>query len=135
MIEKIMDIVREASRLMASPDKIKIMQKGGNENIVTSSDIAVQDFLRARLAELIPDSGFICEEGDIADVRHNRVWIIDPIDGTANYARGVDQCAICVGLCHEGSMEMSVVYLPRTDEMFSAVRGKGAWRNGERIHV
>ena len=135
MIERIMDIVREASRLMASPDKIKIMQKGGNENIVTSSDIAVQDFLRARLAELIPDSGFICEEGDIADVRHSRVWIIDPIDGTANYARGVDQCAICVGLCHEGRMEMSVVYLPRTGEMFSAVRGKGAWRNGERIHV
>ena len=120
---------------MASPDNIQIMQKGGNENIVTSADLAVQEFLRQRLSELLPESGFICEEGDIADVRHERVWIIDPIDGTANYARGVDQCAICVGLCHFGAMEMSVVYLPRTDEMFTARRGEGAWRNGERIHV
>lgn len=135
MIDRITDIVREASHLMASPENITVMQKGGNENIVTSSDIAVQDFLRERLSELLPDSGFICEEGDIADIRHSRVWIIDPIDGTANYARGVDQCAICVGLCHEGAMEMSVVYLPRTGEMFTARRGKGAWRNGSRIHV
>ena len=135
MIDKIIAIVRAASPLMASPDNIGIMQKGGNENIVTTADLAVQDYLRQQLSELLPGSGFICEEGDIADVGHEWVWIIDPIDGTANYARGVDQCAICVGLCHDGAMEMSVVYLPRTDEMFSAWRGKGAWRNGQRIHV
>ena len=135
MFDKITEIVKEAASLMTAADNLEIMEKGGCENIVTSADIAVQDFLRSRLSALLPDSGFICEEGDIADIRHSRVWVIDPIDGTANYARGVDQCAICVGLCDNGVMEMSVVFLPRTGEMFQAQRGKGAWRNGSRIHV
>lgn len=135
MFDKITEIVKEAASLMTAADNLEIMEKGGCENIVTSADIAVQDFLRSRLSALLPDSGFICEEGDIADIRHSRVWVIDPIDGTANYARGVDQCAICVGLCDNGIMEMSVVFLPRTGEMFQAQRGKGAWRNGSRIHV
>lgn len=135
MIEKIKEIVREAAQLMAAPDQIKVMQKGGCENIVTSSDIAVQDFLRERLAALVPDCGFVCEEGDVADIKHRLVWVIDPIDGTANYARGVDQCAICVGLCEDGKVIASVVYMPRTDEMFHAVRGSGAWLNGSPIHV
>ena len=98
MIDKITEIVKEAASLMTAADNLEIMEKGGCENIVTSADIAVQDFLRTRLSALLPDSGFICEEGDIADIKHSRVWIIDPIDGTANYARGVVQCAICVGL-------------------------------------
>lgn len=135
MIDDVINIIREASMLMVSPDELRITQKDGYANIVTSADIAVQEFLRSRLAMLIPDAGFVCEEGDIADISHNRVWIIDPIDGTANYARGADQCAICAGLCSAGAMELSVVYLPRTGEMFHAEHGKGAWRNGAPIHV
>lgn len=135
MIERVIGIVREAASLMLQPEQIEIKQKGGYENIVTSADIAVQDFLQTRLSELLPGSGFICEEGDIADASHEYVWIIDPIDGTANYARGVDQCAICVGLYSKGAMLMSVVFLPRTGEMFHAEQGKGAWLNGRRIHV
>ena len=135
MINDVIGIVREAAQHMASVDKIEIAQKGGYANIVTTSDLAVQDFLRSRLATLLPDCGFICEEGDVADISHRDVWIVDPIDGTANYARGVDQCAICVGLCHDGEMQMGVVYIPRTDEMFYAEKGKGAWRNGKQIHV
>lgn len=135
MIDKIKEIVREAAKFMVAPDQIRIMQKGGRENIVTSSDLAVQDFLIERLEHLIPDCGFLCEEKDVADTCHSHIWIIDPIDGTANYSRGVDQCAICVGLWEEGTMSKSVIYLPRTEEMFYAEKGKGAWRNGARIHV
>lgn len=135
MINDVIRIVREAAQYIMPADKIEITQKDGYENIVTTSDLAVQDFLRSRLSTLIPDCGFICEEGDIADISHSDVWIVDPIDGTANYARGVDQCAICVGLCHDGEMQIGVVYIPRTDEMFYAERGKGAWRNGQQIHV
>ena len=96
--EQLTGIVREASRLMVS-DGFEIEQKGGCENIVTSSDVAVQNFLCERLLQLMPVSGFLCEEKDINDTRHEYTWIIDPIDGTANYSRGIDQCAICVGLC------------------------------------
>lgn len=133
-IEQLIDIVRDASHLMVT-DGFDIMQKGGCENIVTSSDVAVQNFLCDKLSELMPDSGFLCEEKDINDVEHEYTWIIDPIDGTANYSRGIDQCAICVGLKHVEEMLMGVVYIPRTNELFHAEKSKGAYLNGIRIHV
>ena len=132
-ITELINIIREASKLMLND--FEISQKDGFSNIVTSSDIAVQEFLCERLAQLLPGSGFICEEEDINDATHEYTWIIDPIDGTANYSRGIGQCAICVGLRHNDHMEMSVVYLPRTNELFHAERGKGAFLNGKPIHV
>ena len=131
---KLIDIVREASKLMLS-DTFEISQKEGFANIVTSSDVAVQEFLRDRLSALVPGCGFLCEEEDKHDLNHEYIWIIDPIDGTANYSRGIDQCAICVGLKHWNDIIESVVYLPRTEELFSAIKGKGAYRNGKQIHV
>ena len=80
MIERIKDIVREASKLMVA-DGFEINQKEGYANIVTSSDVAVQDFLKEHLAELLPGSGFLCEEEDMHDLTNEYTWIIDPIDG------------------------------------------------------
>lgn len=111
------------------------IQKGGYANIVTSLDMAVQSALKERLAELLPGSGFLCEEEDRHDLCHEYVWVIDPIDGTANFSRGVEQCAVSVGLHHNGRMEMGVVCSPFTGETFAAVRGQGATRNGEPISV
>lgn len=133
-IEQLSNIVREASGLMKTSSFV-ITQKEGYSNIVTSSDVAVQEFLRERLTIALPGCGFLCEEEDRHDLNHEYTWIIDPIDGTANYSRGIDQCAICVGLKHHDCMEMAVVYLPWTQEMFTAEKGKGAFRNGEPIHV
>lgn len=133
-IEQLADIVRDASGLMVT-DGFEIEQKGGCANIVTTSDVAIQNFLCDKLKERMPESGFLCEEKDIHDTRHEYTWIIDPIDGTANYSRGIDQCAICVGLKQGDEMQMGVVYLPRTHELFHAEKGKGAYLNGTRIHV
>lgn len=126
MLDSLVKIVLEASSLMQTEGFI-ITQKQGAANIVTSSDIAVQHFLCQQLSKLLPGCGFICEEEDTHDVQHEYLWIIDPIDGTANYARGIRECAICVGLWHNQVMELSAVYLPRTDELFTAKRGAGAF--------
>ena len=134
MISRLTDIIREASRLMLT-DTFQISQKEGFANIVTSSDLAVQEFLKRELAALLPGSGFLCEEEDRHTLDHEYTWIIDPIDGTANYSRGIDQCAICVGLKHNDDMELSAVFLPRTEELFTAVRHQGAFLNGRPIHV
>ena len=135
MTEKeLTDIVREAATKMEA-SHFSVAQKGGYANIVTSSDIAVQEFLCRRLAEALPGSGFLCEEEDMNDTAHDYTWIIDPIDGTCNYSRGIEHCAICVGLMHSGRMEMSAVFIPATDEMFHASRGNGAFLNGRRISV
>ena len=141
LLQSIIDIVVQASGLMLTDD-FKVSEKGSVSNIVTSSDIAVQEFLRSRLSTLLPDCGFLCEEEDAHDLSHEYIWIIDPIDGTANYARGIRECGICVGLRHNSQMEMAVVYLPRTDELFTAERGKGAFlhhpeskKPSEQLHV
>ena len=133
-LESLKDIVKEAAGLMIAAG-FEISQKDGFANIVTSSDVAVQDFLCSRLARLLPGCGFLCEEKDIQNTGHESVWIIDPIDGTANYSRGIDQCAISVALKQGADVVCGVVYLPRTDEMFTAVLGHGAWLNGRPISV
>lgn len=134
MIERITAIVREASALMTRGG-FSIQEKGTVENIVTSSDVAVQAFLTEKLAQLLPGSGFLCEEENLADLRHEYVWIIDPIDGTANYARGSENCCISVALFRNWEPVLGVVYSPWRKELYTAEKGKGARCNGVPIHV
>ena len=133
-LESICAIVREASRLMVR-EGFSVKEKGSVENIVTTSDVAVQAFLTERLSRLLPGSGFLCEEGDLEDLDHEYVWIIDPIDGTANYARGVENCCISVALVRNWNPVAGVVYSPWREELYCAEAGKGAFCNGRPIHV
>lgn len=133
-IRQIIEIVREAAGLMVHSG-FDIHNKGSVENLVTSSDVAVQHFLTERLSRLLPGSGFLCEEEDMNDILHSNVWIIDPIDGTANYARGNKNCCISVALVQEGEPVTGVVYSPWRDELYSAEKGRGAFCNGKPIHV
>lgn len=133
-IEDVEKIVRQAAELMMAAN-FEITHKEGYANIVTSTDVAVQDFLCKHLAELLPGSGFLCEEEDMNDTSHEYTWIIDPIDGTANFSRGIDQCAICIGLKAVEGIVMGLVYIPRSNELFYAEKGKGAYLNGKRINV
>ena len=133
-LEQVIDIVRAASALMVR-EGFSVQNKGSHENIVTSSDVAVQHFLTERLGALLPGSGFLCEEEDLSDTAHRDVWIIDPIDGTANYARGIENCCISVALVRNGSVSLGVVYSPWRDELYTAERGRGAFCNGRPIHV
>ncbi len=141
MIKEITDIVSRAASLMMKRD-FAIEQKDGLENIVTTSDLAVQEFLCRELGLLLPGSRFLCEESlsdapssDAAGENACYTWIVDPIDGTANYSRGIDHCAISVALKKDDRLEMGVVYSPARKEMYTAVRGQGAFCNGEPIHV
>lgn len=133
-LDLIEQIIREASALMVRSG-FSIKKKGSAENIVTTSDLAVQDYLTSRLSALLPGSGFLCEEEDISDLGHEYVWIIDPIDGTANYARGSENCCISVALVRHFQPVLGIVYSPWRAELYSAQRGRGAFCNGSPIHV
>ena len=133
-MEEIVGIVREASALMVR-EGFSVHDKGSRENIVTTSDVAVQHFLTEKLEALLPGSGFLAEEEDFTDTAHRDVWVIDPIDGTANYARGIENCCISVALVRDGVLSMGVVYSPWRGELYTAERGKGAFCNGEPIRV
>jgi histidinol-phosphatase len=101
---------------------------------VTQADRGAEQAIREVLGRAFPDVGFLGEEfGAVGDQR--RRWIIDPIDGTRNFVRHVPIWATLIGLEEEGEVTVGVIHNPVTGELFSARRGGGAWRNGERIRA
>ena len=106
----------------------------GPQNWVTEADGAVERFLAGELAAAFPEDGFQGEEGGITRAGSLR-WVVDPIDGTANYARG--SARFCVSLaCLEGDTPLiGIIAAPALRETIWAWRGGGAWRNGEAIHA
>ena len=135
-LQFVTDVVRAAATLMDRTGGFEVRDKGARENIVTSSDLAVQHWLTEQLRLRFPDIGFLCEEEDLSDIQgHEAVWVIDPIDGTANYARGSENCCISVALVHQGVPIAGVVYSPWRDELYTAEKGRGACCNGQPIHA
>lgn len=132
--EKVIEEVKKAGELIKNAD-FKVSSKGDCANIVTDSDLKVQRYLYEKLKELVQDSGFYGEEDEFKDIEREYVWIIDPIDGTTNYSRGIPECAISVALVKNGRVVLGVVYDIFKNEVFSAVAGDGAYHNGNRINV
>lgn len=124
--------VLEASDLMMG--SFTTEQKGSVEDIVTSADLAVQKFLEQRLTAVLPEAGFFGEEG-CGECKSEYLWVVDPIDGTTNFSRGIRDCAISVALVHKGEPVLGVVYGPYQNRLYSAVKDQGATCNAEPIHV
>lgn len=138
MLEQIIPIIREAGRIVLSARDAaaRTREKTSAADLVTEYDLAVEAFLKEKLPPLVPGSVFFGEEEEEnADPSRGWVFIVDPIDGTANFVRGLRQSAVSAALAHDGTVEYGVVYDPYKDEMFSARRGGGAFLNGAPIHV
>jgi myo-inositol-1(or 4)-monophosphatase len=105
--------------------------KGGSSP-VSEADIAVNEFLRERLLALAGGYGWLSEENedDPARLETENVWIVDPIDGTRAYLAGQDDWTISVALVARGRPRLGAVFAPVSQEMFLAVAGSGASRNG-----
>jgi histidinol-phosphatase len=101
---------------------------------VTEADRAVEAELRRILAEERPDDAILGEEGGAAGTGARR-WILDPIDGTRNYARGIPVWATLIALEGDGAVQVGVVSAPALERRWWAARGNGAYANGERLHV
>lgn len=134
LLEQVKQIVLDASKIMLD-DNFVVSEKDGASNLVTTNDVKVQEFLQKKLKELLPNSSFFCEEGNVKDLSKDYIWIIDPIDGTTNYANHIAVCAISVALEYKGEIILGIVFNPYQNAMYTAERGKGAYLNGQRIHV
>ena len=134
MLNSVIKAVKEAAKLAAGV-QFSIENKGSVANVVTSADVAVQNCLKQKLQEIIPSSGFLGEESDIADLESDYIWIVDPIDGTMNFTRGIEHSAISVALQYKGTAVVGVVYNFFTDDLYYAELGKGAYNNGKQIHA
>ena len=104
---------------------------------VSEADLAVDQLLHEMLLEDRPDYGWLSEEtvDDQKRLNKRHVWIVDPIDGTRAFLQGKPHWVVSVALVVDGVVQMGCLYNPVSDEFFEAQRGKGAWLNGERVHV
>jgi len=110
----------------------------GSRNLVTSADIAAEQAIISRIQQSFPDHAILAEESTGTASPHvfgsGYAWVIDPIDGTTNYAHGLPHVGISVACALDGNIQIGVVAAPFYGEVFSAAKGKGAFLNDTRIH-
>ncbi|MBR3796724.1 MAG: inositol monophosphatase [Clostridia bacterium] len=128
-------VVRRAGALAREKTLQSSVHIKGSNDFVTDADLAVSDYLTAQLPALIEDSRVLSEEDAEKTGIDGKVFIIDPIDGTTNLMYGMNMSVVSVGYCEDGVPMLAAAYQPFTDEMFTAERGKGAYLNGQSIHV
>ncbi len=113
-------------------------KEGNSKDLVTVVDHEVNDFLISKIKEAFPEYRIYSEEGGegealTADSEYE--WVLDPIDGTANFSRDIPHYAVCAGLLKAGVPVAGGIYNPMTRELFSFQKGGGAFLNGKPIHV
>lgn len=117
------------------PDSIETQQKGSND-IVTNIDTTAEQIIIDVIKKSYPDHSIIAEEsGEIIGKDQNYQWIIDPIDGTANFVRFLPHYCVSIALRIKGKTEIACVYDPVRNELFTGQRGAGAQLNSMRIRV
>lgn len=132
LLNRVISAVREAGEILSQPFTVE--EKQGISNLVTTADHAVEHFLRERLLQILPEAGFLGEEGDRINLT-GKYFVVDPVDGTSNFARGIPLSVISVGLMEAGKPTLGVVHNPLTGELYCAQAGQGAYLNGKPIHV
>lgn len=107
----------------------------GQNDLVSYVDIQAEKMLKANCLELIPGSGFINEESGTTEGSNDYTWVIDPLDGTTNFTHGIPHFSVSIALMEKGTPILGYVYGIMLNEMFGAMRGKGAFLNGKSIRV
>lgn len=133
--ERATAVAREAARVIGNTVRGMDIREKGPSDLITAADEASQAHIVGRLHAMFPDCGILAEE-DVCEVASAEFcWIIDPLDGTTNFAHGLSPYAISIALRRESAVVVAVVLDVKTGEVFAAQRGAGAFRNGERIGV
>jgi histidinol phosphatase-like enzyme (inositol monophosphatase family) len=106
-----------------------------DESPVTAADRACEKLIAERILAAFPDDGLLGEEGSSRTSHNGRKWIIDPIDGTRDYVRGIPLWAVLIGFEHDGEVVAGAAFSPCQHLLMSASKGQGATANGEPAHV
>jgi len=135
MEQFIQDIARGAGQILKEKFKqvgVKYTKSDATD-VVTEADLLSNTFLVNAIKEKYPDHGIISEETGEENTTAQYQWIIDPLDGTFNFATGTPLFGVIVALAKNGVIELGAIYEPLQDELFYAKRGEGAFLNGQKI--
>ena len=130
------DAARAAARVALDRfNRPQVVSQKGFRDIVTEADVAAQNAAVATILARFPEAAILGEEGLAPPVEAEMLWVIDPIDGTTNYARQFPTFAVSIGVARRGQPVAGAVYDPLRDHLFAAEAGHGATLNGARIRV
>jgi len=137
LLERTASIARDAGAILRDGfGGVKAStNKDGRHNLVTEYDTRVERFLADALRDLAPDSSFLGEEGGLRSGSGAVEWIVDPLDGTVNFAHGIPIFCVSIGARIHGELALGVIHHPLLDETFTAARGSGSHLNGQPISV
>jgi len=138
LINEIGLLVKNCGKVILNADreKMAIDIKSGVADLVTEYDKNIQEQLKNGLKKILPEAKFIGEEGSSDELSDNGfAFVVDPIDGTTNFVKDFHISAISVALLKGRDVVAGIVYNPYLDEMFSAIKGQGAFCNGKKIAV
>ena len=138
ILSRIIAIVDEAGDILleASEKTIAAFEKGSYRDIYTKYDVEIQQKIIADIKNIFPNAEFIAEEGDWSNsekLSSEYCFIIDPIDGTSNFTRDYKHSCISVAVAIKGDVRLGVVYDPYLGEIYSAIKGEGAYLNNKTI--
>ncbi|HYL81073.1 MAG TPA: inositol monophosphatase family protein [Candidatus Acidoferrum sp.] len=136
LVAEAIGVAEDAGRILRrrSQGDVQVRMKGVAD-LVTATDEESQALIVRRLHRRFPDHGILAEEGLNERPEADWRWILDPLDGTKNFARGVPTFCVSIAAEHRGRVELGVVHDPIHAETFVGVRRRGAWCNGRRIRV
>ncbi|MCW0484460.1 inositol monophosphatase family protein [Gaoshiqia sediminis] len=123
--------IREERSKITSED----IELKGKASLVTYVDKTAEQMLVAELRRILPEAGYITEEGTAGEQGEKYKWVIDPLDGTTNFIHGIFPHSVSIGLLEDNVPVAGAVYEVGQDELFLAWKGGGAWLNGQRISV
>ncbi len=134
--EKIIEIIKEAARIIENRELALQIEEKGPSDYVTKVDLMVQQFIESRLNELYPDIQFMGEEKASDDINFDgRFWVLDPVDGTTNLIHDYKFVSISLALVVDREIRLGFVFHPAANEMFFAKKGEGVYLNNEPISV
>lgn len=130
------ETAQEAGKfLLDNFGKIKNIESKGDRNLATNLDKEAEQIIVDKIRSRFPDHGIIAEEGGKIGGDRDYLWIIDPLDGTHNFIRGINIFGVCIGIVYKGDFIGGVIYMPVDDELYAGEKGGGAYKNNERIFV
>lgn len=112
-----------------------VVKEGDPNQVLTATDQEIGRVLIERIQAAYPDDSIIDEEAGVIRKNPKRIWVVDPIDGTSNFANGIPTYGVMFGLLENGITVAGGIALPQFDSIYLAEKGKGAYRNGERIQA
>ena len=136
--QEVIEIAKAAGAFIAGERTnfdLKLVEIKGKANFVSYVDKKAEELIVDRLRKLLPESGFITEEGTAFESGEKFRWVIDPLDGTTNFIHGAPPYAVSIGLLENDEIVLGVVYEITRDECFYAWKGSKAMLNGREIHV